>query len=251
MTFVVPAVSTQRSISAEAAYMIFGTGGNKGAAAPWTDPTYYFVRNASSGTQQMISRAIGVPAEKWWGKDRGGSGAVRDGLKLLLDPNIGEKGIGILATDVADDVRGDLRILAFQATGQHCGYVPDSTPFLFDKQNVRDGHYPIWGPVHFFTRVSGGIPTAAAGALVTRFAAPKLDPNLITAIASKHLVPKCAMRVDRSEEMGALKPYVTETRCSCLYDKLTNGKTDCMTCASAADCPSATPACSYGYCEKP
>ncbi len=34
MTFVVPAVSTQRTISAEAAYMVFGTGGNKELLRP-------------------------------------------------------------------------------------------------------------------------------------------------------------------------------------------------------------------------
>jgi ABC-type phosphate transport system substrate-binding protein len=251
MTFVVPALSTQRSISAEAAYMVFGTGGNKGAAAPWTDPTYYFIRNASSGTQQMLARAIKVPAEKWWGGDRGGSSAVRDGLAILLDPTLAEKAIGILSTDVVDDKRDDLRVLALQAFGQKCGYLPDSTPFLFDKQNVRDGHYPIWGPVHFYARTTAGNPSPEAAALVKRFAAPKLDPVLIETIAAKHLVPKCAMRVDRSEEMGPLKPYMTETRCSCLFDKLTNGKTTCQTCAASAECPMTAPACSYGYCETP
>ncbi|RYE84325.1 MAG: hypothetical protein EOO75_18245, partial [Myxococcales bacterium] len=36
MTFVVPAASTQRAISAEAGYLLFGLGGNAGAVAPWT-----------------------------------------------------------------------------------------------------------------------------------------------------------------------------------------------------------------------
>jgi len=251
MAFVVPALSMQRSISAEAAYMIFGTGGNKGAAAPWTDPLYYFNRNASSGTQQMLSRAINVPATKWWGTDRGSSNAVNDGLAILLDPTLAEKAIGILSTDIADSKRDELRILAFQAYGQTCGYLPDSTPFLFDKQNVRDGHYPIWGPVHFYSRTTNGSPSPGAAALVKRFAAPKLDPKLIETIATKHLVPKCAMRVDRSEEMGPLKPYQIESRCSCLYDQLTNGKTTCKTCTTSSECPAETPACSYGYCEKP
>ncbi len=251
MTFIVPALSTQKAISAEAAYMVFGTGGNMGAAAPWTDPTYYFVRNASSGTQQMMARAMGVPADKWWGKDRGGSSQVRDGLKLLLDATLAEQALGILSTDIADDFRADLRILAFKAQGQSCAYHPDSTQFLFDKQNVRDGHYPIWGPLHFYTRVSSGVPTAEAGALVTRFAAPKLDASLVESIAKKHLVPKCAMRVDRSTEMGPFKPYTTESRCDCFFEKTVNGTTSCQTCTQAAECPSSAPACSYGYCETP
>jgi hypothetical protein len=251
MTFVVPALSTQKAISAEAAYMIFGTGGNMGASAPWTDPTYYFNRNASSGTQQMVSRAINVPADKWWGIDRGSSSKVRDGLKILLDASLAEKAIGILSTDIADDFRNDLRILAFKAYGQDCAYYPDSTPFLFDKQNVRDGHYPIWGPIHFVTRVSGGIPTTQAGELVTRFAAPKLSDSLVTAIVSKHLVPKCAMHVDRTSEVGPLKAYTTNSRCDCMFQKIVNGSTMCQQCTMSAECPANAPACSYGYCETP
>jgi ABC-type phosphate transport system substrate-binding protein len=118
MTFVVPVNSTQKSISAEAAYMAFGKGGNQGRATPWLDPTLFFVRNASSGTQQMIARAISVPADKWWGVDRGGSDGVRKNMKLLLDASSSEKAIGILSTDVADEERSNLRILAFQARGQ-------------------------------------------------------------------------------------------------------------------------------------
>lgn len=251
MTFVVPALSTQKAISAEAAYLIFGTGGHMGAAAPWTDPTYYFNRNASSGTQQMISRAINVPADKWWGIDRGSSTKVRDGLKILLDASLAEKAIGILSTDVADDFRNDLRILAFKAYGQDCAYYPDSTPFLFDKQNVRDGHYPIWGPLHFYTRVTAGMPTTQAGELVTRFAAPKLSNELVTAIVSKHLVPKCAMHVDRTTEMGPLKTYTTESRCDCFFQNVVNGSNTCQQCTTSAQCPANAPACSYGYCETP
>lgn len=251
MTFVVPALSTQKSISAEAGYMVFGIGGYNGAAAPWTDPTYYFVRNASSGTQQMIARAIGVPGDKFWGIDRGGSGAVLSGLKVLLDGAIAEKAIGILSVDIADDNRDTLRVLAFQASGQSCGYYPDSTPFLEDKKNVRDGHYPIWGPVHFFARVTAGTPSEAATSLVSRFAAPKLSPNLIEAIAAKHLVPKCAMHVDRTAEMGPFSAYQTQTRCDCLFDSIVNGSTDCQPCVQPSECPASAPACSYGYCETP
>ncbi len=251
MTFVVPGASTQHVISAAAAYLLFGLGGNNGQAAPWTDPTYYFTRNASSGTQQMIARAVDVPADKWWGVDRGGSGGVRDGLKSLLDPTLAERAIGIVSADIADSVRGDLRTLAFQSEGQSCGYLPDSTPYLFDKRNVRDGHYPVWGPIHFYTRVVNGIPSAAAASLVARFATPKLDAALIGLIADQHLLPKCAMNVDRSEEMGPLSVYHTDSRCSCLYDSIVNGSTDCRPCTSATDCSADAPACSYGFCETP
>ncbi len=249
MTFVVPAASSQRSISAEAAYMVFGTGGNKGAAAPWTDPNLYFVRNASSGTQQMLARAIGVPADKWWGVDRGGSDGVRRNMKVLLDASTAEKAIGIISTDIADEERSNLRILAFQASGQSCGFLPDSTPFAKDKQNVRDGHYPIWGPVHFYTRTENGLPSPAAAVLVSRFAAARLEKELLDVIIQKHLVPKCAMKVKRTSEMGSLSSYSTDSRCGCYFDLVANGASSCKPCNGPADCPSSTPACNYGYCE--
>ena len=71
MTFVVPGVSAQQAISAEAARAVFGMGGDHGAGAPWTNPSLYFVRNQSTGTQQMIGKAINVPAGAFWGIDRG------------------------------------------------------------------------------------------------------------------------------------------------------------------------------------
>ena len=251
MTFVVPSASTQQSISAEAAYMALGLGGNNGASAPWTDPNFFFVRNASSGTQQMLARAVGVPAAKWWGVDQEGSTAVRSNLKLLLDAASAEKAFGVLSTDFADDERSNLRILAFQAKGQSCAYYPDSTLFAKDKKNVRDGHYSIWGPLHFYTRLAAnGLPATAAGVLVTRFAAPKLDQELLSTIIGKHLVPKCAMKVQRTEEMGPLSPYTTDSRCGCFFDLIANGATSCKPCTLPGECPAATPACNYGYCEE-
>jgi ABC-type phosphate transport system substrate-binding protein len=249
MTFVVPAASSQHSISAEAAYLALGLGGAGGKSAPWTDPSLFFVRNASSGTQQMIARAIGVPGERWWGKDRGGSGAVVSGLKVLLTPDVAEKSIGILSSDLADAERNNLRILAFRAKGQDCGFLPDSTLASKDKVNVRDGHYPIWGPVHLFARTSGALPNAAAGAFVTRFATVRVDKTLIDALIDKSLVPQCAMRVSRTSELGALASFSPEFQCGCYFDARTTGASSCKTCQVPADCPTNAPACNLGYCE--
>jgi ABC-type phosphate transport system substrate-binding protein len=248
MTFVVPSASSQRSISAEAAYLAFGLGGG-GKAAPWIDPSLFFVRNSGSGTQQMLARAIGVPADKWWGLDRGGSAQVRSGLKVILDKETAEKSIGIVSVDIADEERSNLRILAFKAKGQSCGYLPDSTPNTRDKINVRDGHYPIWGPVHLFARTSGGIPNAAAGAFVGRFATARVDKTLLDAEITKGLVPQCAMRVARSEEMGPLASFQPQFECGCYFDFKANGATKCKACGGPAECGGATPACNFGYCE--
>jgi ABC-type phosphate transport system substrate-binding protein len=247
--FAVPAASSQRVISQEAAYLAFGLGGYNGTSLPWTDPQYFFVRNQSSGTQQLISRAIGVPAEQWWGGDRGGSGSVVKGLTLLVDPAVAEKAIGILSTDFTEKERANLRVLAFQPSGQSCGLLPDASASSREKRNVREGRYPIWGPLHLFARTTNGLPTDAAGALVLKFATPKIDQVVLDAEIDGGVVPQCAMRVTRTDEMGEIKPYNPPFPCGCYYDQRTNGKTDCSACSVPADC-GPTQSCNLGYCEE-
>ncbi|HEX3758633.1 MAG TPA: hypothetical protein VHW23_07995, partial [Kofleriaceae bacterium] len=111
MTFVVQSGSTEKSISAAMAHVVFGRGNTDPSSSPYGDPSLYFVRNASSGTQQMISRAISVDAKQWWGIDRGGSSAVRDQLEAV-SPSRANAALGILSTDFTDPERQRLRILA-------------------------------------------------------------------------------------------------------------------------------------------
>jgi len=55
----------------------------------------------------------------------------------------------------------------------------------YDKKNVRDGHYPLWGYVHFFIPIgTGGVPADAAKTFVTRFSVPSLDQGLVGTISS-------------------------------------------------------------------
>ncbi len=249
MVFVVPAGSKQTSISYEAAYLAFGLGGS-GKAAPWVDPRYFFIRNATSGTQQMISAAIGVPGGKWWGVNRGGSSAVRDQLKIVVDTNQADSAIGILSTDVADADRANLRALAYRAKGQTCAYLPDASANSLDKQNVRDGHYDIWGASHIFARTVNGTPiSASAQAFLARFVTPRLPQELIEAIIAGSLVPQCAMQVTRTEEVGPMSSAVPPYSCGCFFDKTTRGSTTCKACKDNSECGGNTPVCNYGFCE--
>jgi hypothetical protein len=248
ITFVVPAASTQTSISAEAAHLVFGAGGKQGAVLPWTNPYLYFVRSAGTGTIQLTSRAIEVPANAWWGIDRLSSDNLRDSMEGV-DPASAEQAIGVLSSDFADQARANLRILAFQASGQTCGYLPDSSSASFDKNNVRDGHYPIWGPIHLYAPTTNGVPSPAADALVTRFAVPRLDQRLLDAIVAAGYIPACAMRVRRDQEMGPMVSYQPQFGCGCYFDNLVNGRSTCSPCSGPGDCPSERPACNYGFCE--
>jgi ABC-type phosphate transport system substrate-binding protein len=251
MTFVVGARSSQFAISAEAAYFAFGVGGGNGRSTPWADPNKFFVRNKSSGTQQMIARAINVPAASWWGVDQGGSGGVLDKLSNLLTESGAEPALGILSADLADRNRGVLRILAFQDWGASCGFLPDSTSEALDKRNVRDGHYPIWGPSHLFARVdSSRLPlSAGAAALLRRFSSPRLEQQVIDVEVANGLIPQCAMQVTRTEEMGPMSSNRREYQCDCYFDFKATGRSDCQPCALPADCPASAPACNYGFCE--
>ncbi len=163
MVFAVPASSNQYAISQEAARQVFGIGGNGGVAQPWTMPNLYFVRNKNTGTQQMIGLEIGVQAGEFWGVDQGSADNVKTRLEASNGtPSERDSAIGILAVDLYDSDRDNLRALAYRTSGQDCAYLPDSTQTSKDKQNVRDGHYPIWGPLHFFTRRSHSRATSLA-----------------------------------------------------------------------------------------
>jgi len=250
MTFVVPKGSIQTSISAEAAYYIYGFGAGSGVE-PWTDEARIFQRDALSGTQRMIAAAIGVDATLWRGTRTTGSGEVTTKVSTTL-PSEGT--LGILSTDVAQENRSALQILAYQHFDQRCGYYPDKTETSNEKLNVRDGHYAIWGPLHLFTLMSSaGYPAnAQAGDIIGFMTGTRPAPagvDLVALQAQRHVVPPCAMRVSRTEEIGPLSSFAPPQACGCYYERMANGSTSCTPCQNKTDCPSSSPFCNYGYCE--
>jgi ABC-type phosphate transport system substrate-binding protein len=283
MTIAVPSTSTQTSISAEAAYVLFGWAGQSGnTVAPWTDPTQMFIRKPTSGTESMIGWAIGLPPSKWLApspnegglpQQLGGSGAVVTALKGATNA---ETAVGILATEYVDQNRGTLKALAFQAKDPHtsgdqfCGYLPDSSSTAFDKLNVRQGRYAIWGPLHFVVNVDGsGNPqpnpnnTGSAASAVQRVidfvSANGLstadNTSLIKAAQKAYVIPDCAMEVMTTTEIGAEASYAPTGACGCYYESLAQGGSTtssyCQTCGSDSDCADAGvyKHCNYGYCE--
>ena len=254
MVFVVPGASQQQTISAQAAREVFGSGEAGDGGLPWTDPDLYFVRNQNTGTQQMIGKAINVPPNQFWGIDRGTAANVDAEMRVIADPTTANQAIGIISADYYDDDRSNLKALGFEADEQECAYLPDSTQFTKDKQNVRDGHYPIWGPIHFFAAVANGIPVSAgAAAFVSVVSVPNLPQTLLNAFIGSSLVPTCAMEVQRSTELGPLSVYAPPFGCSCYFEATINGgstPSGCNACATPDDCTDpARPACNLGYCE--
>ncbi len=187
-TIDVPSASKAKSISAEAAYVVFGFDDNKYGVAPWsaagdTGNPNIFIRPYTSGTTNIIGTAIGLAATKW-----------RDSTNLSV-PRVESSSANMFAAiaDVTSNVDATIgilsaqfvlqsnakavleggmgptiRTLAFQQTGQTCGYFPDATENTGDKLNVRQGRYAIWGPAHLAANVGAdGNPSGVHAAAVT------------------------------------------------------------------------------------
>jgi len=247
--------SAQQAISAEAARLVFGNGGRPPAgigmkdATPWTDYRNYYIRNSGAGSTVLTSYVIDVPKDKFWGIDRVTTDNLRDGLLAAPDSST-SAAIGILSIDFYDQNRGNLKALYLQSKDQKAGFLPDSQPTTFDKRNVRDGHYTLWGYVHLFAALdsNGGLMSPAAKALVLLLTVPQIEQKLLDKIIDASLTPQCAMQVSRTTEVG---PFSIRqgTQCGCYFDARKTGRTDCQMCTTAEDCPGKHP-CRYGYCEQ-
>ena len=255
MLFVVPKASTQTALTAEEGYFVFGFGGAAGMASPWLDVAFQIIRNIGSGTQQMTSRAVGVPAAKMKGTDAGGSGAVVTQVSGSAMP---EKTIGILAADVYDGKRDVLTALAFQSFHQWNAYYADSTATALDKKNVRDGHYAVWGPVHMLIQVNpttGAALSAGAKNFVDWVQGTPTTPaapfDILDIQIGAHMIPVCSMTVTRSAEMGPLSKFSPAEPCGCYFENKATGSTSCTTCTGtgAGTCTGAGQQCRRGFCE--
>jgi hypothetical protein len=265
MNFVVPAaadVATQ-SISAEAAYLVFGfdpasnnpdTTKAYADGTPWTSKADQWIRGAGSGTQSMLGKAIGVLPGRWAlntvaAQVAASSGAIVTAVGTPTG-NINAT-IGILASNDLDNNRAKIRGLAYQHYGQNCGYWPDSSSGSKDKLNVRTGRYPVWGPLHMLTKVNGqGVPTKqAAKDLIDYVSGAKTltGTDIVTLTTTSNLVPQCAMEVSRSDEIGEYMSV--NPTCKCFYDTARGGDvTGCKACDEQNPCGNGL-TCSYGFCE--
>lgn len=229
-----------------------------GAQPIWNDEKAILQRSPSSGTQAMLAAAIGVPPGSWKGVTNKTSDDVANGLLAAAKTQATANAtIGILGADYIDskNLRAQVRALAFQDSHQACAVTPDSTETSKDKRNVRDGHYPIWGPLHLLYKVnSKGEPENATIRgplldLVGYLAGTKPLPNgvsLFDFYVLNGLIPECAMRVSRTQDGGAITPFHPESPCSCQFEQRATGST-CTRCPVHACAAGET--CSQGFCE--
>jgi hypothetical protein len=252
--FIVPVASSQQSISAEAAYFVYGFGASDAAhtVSPWSQSAEIIKRDQNSGATIAVGQAIGVPPAKLQGVDgKTNTGVLTD----VANAANAENAIGYVSGEVADGNRSTVRVLAYQHTGQTCGYWPDSTKDAFDKKNLRDGQYWIWSPIHLFAAADGTgkiTDTATANLLgyLTGTVSPPTGVDVFRAEVAASTVPKCAMHAWRTGDLASAPfSYADPQPCGCKFDALATSKTTCTTCNTDTDCGSGSPHCRYGYCE--
>jgi ABC-type phosphate transport system substrate-binding protein len=255
MVFVVPSTSTQKTMSAEMAYLVFGMG-MAGNVSPWVDPMYYFIRATDSGTRAMINANIGVGAHAWLGQAQSGSGGVF--MMVSAQQNVQpEKTIGILGEDYYDqgNNRTSVKALAFRAFKQNKAFWPDSSLTARDRKNVREGRYKIWGYVHMLAATNGGTVTSPGADFFIKLMTSNLGAATPTTfdiqdvITDSHLTPVCAMKVAHDIEGGDQKPPVNPPPpCGCSFEARATGAMPPGCTACTTTCPGSG-VCRKGFCE--
>jgi hypothetical protein len=270
MTFVVPAASTQTSIIADEAYFMFGWGALD-QVTPWNDPNYFFVRNSTSGTQNILAYTIDPVDEpafvnNYWaakgnGIDSGGAGAVVTKMAAALTTaSSPDLIIGILASEDADPYGPSsatpINQLGFRGPGQMHGYLPDSQLGAHDKINVRQGRYMPFGPLHMLA-IGGEGGTLSPNAklfidlVLGNPTTPPAPFNALDLTISTGLTPDCAMEVSRTAEGGPVALYSHPAPCGCYFEFKATGSTTCTACTGTGQgsCTTAGQQCRNGYCE--
>jgi hypothetical protein len=155
-------------LSAEDAYFLVGFSSG-GAVGPWAGGPL-FLPGALAGDELVLAAFLGVPSARMYGSDpaNGGDFGV---LQSMTNSAVAGNGaaLGLVSTDFYDQNRNALAALAYRTFGQNYAYYPDVNSYpnrsgvvngnldTREKQNVRDGHYPLWGYLHAIAPSNGGL----------------------------------------------------------------------------------------------
>jgi hypothetical protein len=263
INFITHPRSEFNSISAEAIYYVFGFGpGAQGrAVTPWTKPEAVFGRATNSFVHQIIASYFKVPPTGFKVPQPNVLSTNPQTVQAVFawgeanDPN---EPLGYVSGSAADlgEGAGQVKTLAVQATGQTCGYLPDSSRARKDKANVRSGQYPLFTPGNFYAKVDaqGRITNDRARRLIGWFdgtVAPPAGLDILKITIDSGDIPLCAMRVNRSN--GDLTPIVSfapPNPCNGFFEFTATGSTSLKACTDNAECNTATgEQCRFGYCE--
>jgi hypothetical protein len=271
VNFIANIASQEESISAEAAYHIWGFGAGDFDIDPWNDLAGVYGRQASAFVSIFIGNIIGVPAANFVYQDTahllnsnplvvaavGSYGTPEAALGFVSGSNA-------QAGEFPTSGSGTVKTLAYQHYDQTCAYLPDSERGTFDRANVRSGQYYIWTPGWFYAYVDGeGVPVNEnvenlIGWVDGTIPSPAGIPVQELVIAAGD-VPLCAMHAIRPEgDVSAIVSYAPEDPCNGWYEFVATGETDYQECVETSDCDGRElnddneeigEQCRHGYCE--
>jgi len=264
-SIVVPKLSNQQAISAEALYFIYGFDVNNPEyqVPPWTVYDAIASRTVTSAAGLLLAKAVGIPlTQTLKGTDTKNNQGSIDFITTVSQAakDNPDAAIAFASTETVDRNRDKVNTLAFQAKGQDHGYWPDSTATALDKINLRQGRYFLWNPHHFYAKLdkdNGKIADPNVKRWIGYITGQTALPDKLSFLDIQidvGNVPDCAMQVTRDGDVGPLQSYQPEISCNCYYEtKATGAKPDsCQECDGEgpdASCPKDAPVCHYGYCE--
>lgn len=259
VAFVAPIASSQRAITAEEAYFVYGFGATAGMVTPWVDPLHTYTLAATKGTTLNLATMIGVPAAKFRGtcgtSNPTGPCATLD----LLATNVGsstnpDATIGILGAGTYEEFRSTIRPLAFRAFKQYRAYYPNSTLTSLDKKPTRYGQYNPWSYTRWLARIDaqGQVINPLARRVINLIVGENVTPapafNPLDLQINAHFVPVCAMHVKRTSEGGDMSAFEHPEPCDCYFDSKTGTPgASCSVCTNDSTC--GTGKCRHGFCE--
>lgn len=227
----------ETAIHATEGHFVFGMG-KAAEIPPWQNDAVIFSFGDQDAGQLLVGQQLRMALGRWKGVS---VDTAEKAINLLYsDP---AQGIGVLPTTVLDKRRAEVKALAFKAMQGRAAYWPDRRPELFDKANVRDGHYPIWGYLHAVMQKDPAMPTMPRSKAGQRLADYVLGVSstvggketLLLQVQSG-LVPRCAMKVARKDDRSPMTPWVSSDSCHCWYDKnVQGGVLGCSECPDGMD----------------
>ena len=239
--------ATEAAIQAEEAHFVYGAG-KAANIKPWlSDAAIVHLGTQDAGSLLLGNRVRLAPA-----RFKGTVVVTVDDLINTLYTD-SEHGIGILPTAVADRRRSELRPLGFQSIGQKGAFFPDRRSTTYDKQSVRDGHYPLWGFLHTVLRQDPGNPSQPLSKKGARLAdiflgkTPVGGQDALLLQVQNGFVPMCAMKVTRTTDSQPLTLFAPGEPCHCFFEhNVSQGNLTCQQCP-AGTC--GTGVCRRKYCE--
>ena len=265
--FITPRNSLNAStITAAEAQVVFGCG-PRGQVAPYLDDNFIFTykngQDVRFGAQLIVGKAInlgyfqdnGSSVSHSHTSDQDEAAAVASSTSSPPDETI-----GFISAEVYDQLRDQLKALAFRDFRQTLAYLPDSNSNSRDKRNLRDGHYTIQAPMHMWVSLNtdGSFVRPLARKMVDWMQGNQVAPadqlpfSINDVYAQAGVVPKCAMKVMRTVDGGPFAPFVSEKPpCGCVFESTATGVAvppGCIKCTDNSGCNKGQ-MCSYGFCE--